>query len=477
MATFSGHFHLDKSQGELDFINVRLDRDMPLFIDPFAISLRQDRWGIAAHGLLVLFFQTVVDRIREDRTQEARRLLSYLSEPNETRLGLSEGRPQGAGIRMQQADELLDALRQSQAVQTGFLTSLEECELMIPGIGSDIISDLSTNVLRSLLATYTQDQCRLHEIPTQSVAVGPCFNPETHDWENSYIDVPVASGRPILLVPKSIARYTPAYNHQKYYRHFALNFLQAEHLSANSSLVRTLKSGKKKVYKKDLEAAYPCTKSFLFEFSQAHPEVLAQYREQLARLERRGIGSALEPAEEIQIAGALSVALRSIAPGNDEATSYHRLMIGILEFLFFPNLVCPRKEVEIHDGRKRIDIVMENAATEGPFNRLHSVRHLPSAYIFFECKNYSREIANPELDQIAGRFSPNRGKVGFICCRSFDDRTRFIQRCRDTFRDDRGLIIAIDDSLVLSWLHLVEQLRRRDLDQEISRLVDEVWLA
>lgn len=477
MARFSQHFQLGKSQGEVDFIDVRLDRDNPLFVDPFAVSLRSDRWGADAHGLLVAFFQAVVDRIREGRLESARQLLSNLREPNETRLGLSRGRPQGAGIGRQQADELFDVLRQSQAVHTGVLTSLEECELMLPGIGADKLSDLATNVLRGHLAEYTKDQCELHGVPTRPVAVGPRFELCKHQWENDYLDLPVAEGRPIILVPKSIARYRAAYDHRAYYRHFALDYLQAEHLNAGSSLVHTLRNGRQRVYKKDLEAAYPCTKEFLFQFSRDHPEVLAHYREHLTELERRGISTAVLPEDEPGIARALRAALAATAAGSDAASAYHRLMVGILEFVFFPSLVCPRKELEIHEGRKRIDIVMENAAPTGVFNRLHAVRGLPSAFVAFECKNYTREIANPELDQIGGRFSPNRGKVGFICCRAFDDRARFVQRCRDTFRDDRGLIVAIDDNIVREWLAMIESLRRCELEPAITSLVDEVWLA
>ncbi|MCK4786747.1 MAG: hypothetical protein KAV87_23515 [Desulfobacteraceae bacterium] len=83
-------------------------------------------------------------------------------------------------------------------------------------------------------------------------------------------------------------------------------------------------------------------------------------------------------------------------------------MIGIVEFLFFPNLLYPLKEREIHEGRKRIAIVMENGVRDGILYDLHSVRNIPCAYVVFECKNYGRDVSNPELDQIAGRFSTNR---------------------------------------------------------------------
>jgi hypothetical protein len=97
MPTFTRHFRLGKTQAELDFVDVPLARDIPLFLDPFAISQRPDRWAQDAHAHLVAFFQQVIDGIRTGRDQEARRLLNHLREPNETRLGLSRGRPQGVG--------------------------------------------------------------------------------------------------------------------------------------------------------------------------------------------------------------------------------------------------------------------------------------------------------------------------------------------------------------------------------------------
>ncbi len=477
MTTFSRHFDLGKSQAELDFVDVQLDRDMPLFLDPFAISQHPDRWGQDAHAHLVAYFQQVIEGIRVGRDHEARRLLNHLREPNETRLGLSRGRPQGAGIGPYQADEIFAALQTSQAVQTGFLSSLEECELMIEGIGRDKISDLTTNILRGKLAEYTLEQCDLHGVPTQEVPGGPSFRLDLHDWINEYLRLPVANGRPILLVPKVIARTDSAYDHQEYYRHFVLNYLQAEYLQAGTSLVHALKNGKRVVYKKDLEARYPCTKEYLFQFSRDHPNVLAEYRESLTKIEKRGPHDLVEADDETVIAGALRTALAAIVPGNDTASDYHKLVVGILEFVFFPSLVYPRKEREIHQGRKRIDIVMENAATNGIFYQLPTIRHLSSAFVVFECKNYSREIANPELDQISGRFSQNRGMVGFICCRSFEDRGWFVERCRDTLRDGRGLVIAVDDVIMSSWLRLIETGRRRDIDTEVGNLVTEVWLA
>jgi hypothetical protein len=348
---------------------------------------------------------------------------------------------------------------------------------MIEGVGWDKISDLTTNIIREKLANYTAQQCELHEVPTELVELAPYFLADEGSWAVQNFNLPIAADRPILLVPKAIARTRGIYDHRYFYRHFALTTLQAQHLRAGSSLVRSLKNKKKRVFKKDLERLYPCTKEYIFRFASDNPEVLSHYRDFLSQLEKQGPRNAVTEADEMVLAAALRSALAAIPGGSNSATEYHRFMVGILEFLFFPTLGHPRKEQEIHEGRKRIDILMENCARIGIFERLHSIRKLPSAFIVFECKNYTTEIANPELDQIAGRFSPNRGKVGFICCRRFENRALFIARCRDTFRDDRGLIAAIDDDILSDWLTLVEQGRRRHLDDEVTRIVDEVWVA
>jgi len=478
MPRFSAAFGIDKTQSELDFVDVSLNTDNRLFVDPFVLSQKADRWSHDAHSTVVTFFQSIIDNIREGNEDRARELLEHLREPNETRLGYSRRRPEGAGIGDEQANDLFEALRDSAAVRAGFITSLEESELMIEGISHDKISDLTTNIIRGQLAAYTGEQCALHNVATREVAMPPCFNTDTMDWQDGFLPLPVYRNRPILLVPKSIVRRTSAYQHPQYYQHFVLNFLQREELANPlSRLVRTLRGGRRKVYKKDIARQYPRTKEFLYEFSQRHPEVLHEYRESLKQAEQQGPSSDVDGPNDSAVAEALAIALRAIQPGDDGATDYHNFMIGASEFIFFPSLTHPKKEREIHQGRKRIDIYFENGATSGIFHRIPTLRRYPCAYVPFECKNYATEVANPELDQLAGRFSVQRGQVGFLCCRHFQNRQRFVESCRDTFTDGRGLILPLDDETVLRLLTIIQNGRRDDIDHLISDLVAEVWVG
>jgi hypothetical protein len=76
----------------------------------------------------------VLTAITTGDTARAINLLNQLHEPNETRLGLSRGRPQGHALGPELAGRVRVALARSEAVKTGPLTDLEDTILMIEGI-------------------------------------------------------------------------------------------------------------------------------------------------------------------------------------------------------------------------------------------------------------------------------------------------------------------------------------------------------
>lgn len=472
---FSKAFNLTKAQSQLDFVDIYVDQDMPLFIDPFAIKQRTDQWSIAAARTLQIYFAEVVDRIRANELSEARQLLTRLSEPNEIHFGLSENGSKGAGIGSGQAEQIFQALKNSSAVKTGFLNELEDCELLVDGVGRDKISDLTANVIRMHLIEYTRQQCCLHDIKMQEVAMPPYFDPSELCWKSEYGLLPVFDDRLIILVPKIIARYKQVLNHLKYYNGFVLNYLQVEELNANGSLVRALKNGERRVDKKRLKKKFPCSKDFLLKFSQRNPAVLEQYKNAMAKKALVADDIENDGSENI-LAKILIDALLKIEPGTAKAYVYQDLMLGIVELIFHPHLTNPVKEQDIHDGRKRVDIVMDNAAHEGIFERLHSKFGMPVPYVFIECKNYSRDLANPELDQIAGRFSHQRGQVGIILCRAFKEFDVFIQRCIDTYKDKRGLILLLDDNRIIELLRCISIDARAQAEKHVEDWFREILL-
>lgn len=479
LQTFSQFFEHNKNQYELDFVDIPVNNgDIPLFIDPYAISKRNDQWSIRCQNSIVNFFQKVVDLIRAGKDTKAKYMLSGLREPNQIHFGLSRGLvARGRGVGGIQALDLYRALAESSAVKTGFLKNLEDCELLIDGIGRDKISDITTNIIKGHLIEYTQYQCALFGIPTHNVSSGILWNAEQSKWTNDYVNLPVCNNRSIILVPKMVARFDMVFDHQEYYQHFVLNFLQAEHLSANSSLVRTLRDGtKKEPTKKALKELYPLTKKYLFDFSKEHPEVLKKYKEEKAEVfnsvvnetSNEGIDDLIEK-EEFDLDD-LVKKFAQIPTGNETASNFHDHIKGVLTAIFYPYLVNPIKENEIHKGRKRIDLCYDNAAKNGFFLNLAVNKQVPSPYIFMECKNYKYDPKNPELDQLSGRFSKNRGKFGFLVCRKFDNKDLFIKRCKDTANDDRGFILPLDDEDLITLLGYKKNKKEKEINDFLEEL-------
>ncbi|MGN7445448.1 hypothetical protein [Pseudomonas lactis] len=146
----------------------------------------------------------------------------------------------------------------------------------------------------------------------------------------------------------------------------------------------------------------------------------------------------------------LKFELKAIPPGNKGADDYEKVIEKIFTAIFYPSLCHPKKQHNIHDGRKRVDITYTNEAKGGFFFWL--TLHYASSLIFVECKNYGKEVGNPEVDQLSGRFSPSRGQVGILTCRTVEDKVRLAARCKDTAKDSRGFIVVLDDSDVFALL-------------------------
>ena len=158
------------------------------------------------------------------------------------------------------------------------------------------------------------------------------------------------------------------------------------------------------------------------------------------------------------------------------ASEYHSISLGISTFIFHPFLIYPIKEREIHEGRKRVDIKFTNAAQVGFFFRMVNLPQTRSNSVFIECKNYTKDIHNPELDQLAMRFGPQRGYFGMMFCRTIVDRNRVVASCRDAVSDGHGHMLVFEDADVVRMLEMIERGQRHQLDHFLQERFDEITL-
>ncbi len=292
-------------------------------------------------------------------------------------------------------------------------------------------------------------------------------------WVYSEEDLLIIDEREIILVPKFIVSPMSDYTASKYNWHFIIEQERNFHLRRRSALVKykKLRNGKDKYWlpKKDVynkirediqSGQYKSTKEYIREYTQRYPELFNEFLNQscnnIKTLSNQEILKVISDIDVEEIIDNLINRLAHIPTGRADATAYHHFVKSLLEIIFYPHLVNPIIEQEIHEGRKRIDIVMENIAKQGFFHKLHDISRIFCPYIFIECKNYGKDVSNPEIDQLSGRFGSSRGQFGLLLCRAFENEQTFLQRCRDTYKDNRGLIIYLTDEDVINCLYAIK---------------------
>lgn len=472
---------LNKSQLELDFFDYELGKDTYKFLDPYYIAKKEDAFLADCNEYVETFFNTFLYLLRYNE-REAYNLFLHLGEVNEICLGMSKGKPAGRGIGPSNAQSIFTGIKNSDAFKNGVAEGIEDVRIFVEGVDKDKISDMVANIIKFPLIKYTEAQCELFDIPLQSVESGYYWNKTTTQWERGHHKMLVIDGEKYLLFPKNLVSNSKYYCKDEYLRMYVLTYLQQENIDHDTSLVRKTfnKDGSlrtARVYKKDIIADKErqgefLNKNWLARFTKNNPNVFEKFREETIRKISEGENEEITTEEINDIIDRLIEELRSIPMGNENATNYHHLISGILELLFYPYLNNPRLEHNIHEGRKRIDIVFNNVAEKGFLFVLSHNYRIPCPLIMFECKNYSKDIKNPELDQMAGRFSANRGQFGIICCRSLDDENLFIKREQDTVRDGRGWIIHITDEEIIDLL----EARKKEnvLDRFLLKKFDEI---
>lgn len=457
-------FDLGVNQSGVDFVDVDVHTDVPVYIDPTALRHQTGPWAEACVVSIQTYFQELLAAIKSGDQVALQSLIYPLVEPNETHLGQSVGTSQGRSLGSKtKADDLIQSLSQSKAVQSGFLEDLEDTALLVEGIDKDIVSDITTCVIRRHLIQYTQSQCKVHSIQMEVQASSPMWDGGTKTWEERDVLLPRANNDKLLLVPKSIVRVKLTVDKGRYYRGYLRPYFEDEVLkNPKPGLTTVLKDKTVKVILGKLDEDLGTDKPSVVAHTEKHPQALQDYR---AALEGEDVGPLSDDVLAAQI-GAQVDDLRemldemlAIAPGKAGATLYHRSVKKLMSALFTTSLGNEQVEYAIHDGMKRIDITYDNVARSGFFHWV-AVHH-PAAMIVVECKNYGTEVSNPEFDQLAMRFSPVRGRVGILACRGFKKKTKALKRAKNVAQDANGFVIVLDDD---DFVRLVDDFESAGLD-------------
>jgi hypothetical protein len=336
------------SQREVDFVIPLLGIDLSLGIDPFLLYKSRDKTFSELHDKIIKHFNSGIEAIRENDLEKAIRIFNF-PEAEEIGFGYtvsSRGRG-GSGLGDVTTSLLIETLRASPELLNRGVKHIEEMQLFSVGIGRDRISDITANIIKEYLITYTQNQCKLWNIPLATgVPVNNILDLSSFEWYDDYVDLPVSTSdnKPIIFVPRRMVRTLPWINYDEFSR-LDLSAFLASKKSKNSPVKKT------KIPK---EEAVVITKSNI--------ELLEKYilRKEQSAVDAQPTSSYIDLTNDCSESEKLKSQLLAIKNGTAEASHYQRTILEIMNFLFNPELIDGQLEVRTIDETERRDIIFTN---------------------------------------------------------------------------------------------------------------------
>ena len=191
----------------LPFLNLPVYNDTPLFLDPHRIRMATGPEPFRAAAVLAhdSYLRTLGDLVLAG-AMDARDILQHISEPKETRLGMSV-----AGCHGHAANEILGQMiwyAVSNDLQAfwhlGILRHLEDLPIFVKRIGDDVMSDIATRVAFEALAEFTVACMREYpELRSKGTTVKSywVWDSSSCAWAMKQYELPIIDGIAVILVP------------------------------------------------------------------------------------------------------------------------------------------------------------------------------------------------------------------------------------------------------------------------------------
>ncbi len=207
--------------GDEDWFDPILTQDTQLFIDPFSVFKSEDTLFKDSYSDMMYFFQQAFEFIAHAGGNKSN--LSYkkaegmltFPEVNEICLGYSKTRC-GSGTGPAWAKTLTKNINSVIAQGVIHISHFEELGIFCEGIGPDRLSDITANLLKNKLVTYTQRICNRYNIPMVKKGIRhSTFDYKFKRWNDGVYDLPenpYKQNSAILLVPKNFLNVLPEIN-------------------------------------------------------------------------------------------------------------------------------------------------------------------------------------------------------------------------------------------------------------------------
>lgn len=215
-----------KGHSNYDFVDVAIDYDNLLFIDPMLIEMAKDEWSHEANEIINSFFDVFYKAYRMNDKHKKEELLSHASEQNGTHLGYSQGN-NGKGSTKQ---GLLNVFSSLDLLLQDILSIKrpEDLKIFIPHFAEDRFSDLITNILHDLLNKFTTMQMEKYGIKSNSLQSFWYWDKEILSWKNVTRPSYCVNGKELLVVPKYIVRRNYLFSTNQYFNRIIVERMREE---------------------------------------------------------------------------------------------------------------------------------------------------------------------------------------------------------------------------------------------------------
>lgn len=192
--------------------NISIINDLPLFIDPFLLFNSPKPAYQLLHNDILQYMMFLRDKIIAGQVNDDLAKAWFMfPEVKQNWLGFSLQGNGGSGLGKDFAEALRANLASlftdfgKETITKG--SHIEKVCLVRSGVGRDMISDFTTNLLKDYICRYTEAFAVVHIAPElrSKVTINKAiFNYETENWERRTYDLPWKDGDFFLLTPKDM---------------------------------------------------------------------------------------------------------------------------------------------------------------------------------------------------------------------------------------------------------------------------------
>ena len=269
-----------KGHRNFEFVDVDLDGDTQLFIDPCLIEGATDSWSVDSERTMRGYFDCLFDGFRRSDTLYIRRLLAHAHEQNATKLGYGNGE-NGRG---KTAEGLYDCISGLSILVRDIPTIglAQDIPVLVVGFAEDYMSDLITNIIHDQLNRFTEQQMSIWGCPSQGVKTYWTFDGNSNSWIQVTRPCWLHNGKEVLLVPKWVVRRRFLFKAHQYLSRIIIERMRIDrewHDMRKVDVFRNLPhDGEHWEY------------NTVISYTRDHPDALSEYHDRLPSYYRRAIG-------------------------------------------------------------------------------------------------------------------------------------------------------------------------------------------